>query len=163
MSDCSKGCTGRVHETTILGTAPKLHIINMSGNTTSTNFCQTPVEIPSSLYLDGFIGDSYGSINYTLISLVYCYGNNLTRRHFNVRYLRKTTLVLFLIMVLETQFGIRIVWFKEKKPYRYCSLWVRKEFKFTILPWRWKLTLVIQQRKFESGGKHLLRQSTATA
>ena len=108
-TSCSKRCTGRVHETTILGTAPKLHIINMSGNTTSTNFCQTPVEIPSSLYLDGFIGDSYGSINYTLISLVYRYGNNLTRRHFNVRYLRKTTLVLFLIMVLETQFGIRIV------------------------------------------------------
>ena len=82
-TSCSKGCTGRVHETTILGTAPKLHIITMSGNTTSTNFCQTPVEIPSSLYLDGFIGDSYGSINYTVISIVYRCGNNLSGGHFN--------------------------------------------------------------------------------
>ena len=80
---CSKGCTGRVHEMTILGTAPKLLIINISLNTTSTNFCQTPVEIPSSLNLDGFIGDSYGSINYMLISIVYRYGNNLSGGHFN--------------------------------------------------------------------------------
>ena len=39
--------------------------------------------MPSSLYLDGFIGDSYGSINYTLISIVYRYGNNLNGGHFN--------------------------------------------------------------------------------
>ena len=51
-TSCSKGCTGRVHETTILGAAPKLRIINTSRNTTSINFCQTPVEIPSSRYLD---------------------------------------------------------------------------------------------------------------
>ena len=70
-TSCSEGCTGRVHETTILRTALKLLIINTSQNTTSTNFCQKLVEIPSSLYLDGFLGDSYGSINYTLISVVY--------------------------------------------------------------------------------------------
>ena len=80
---CSKGCTGRVHETTILGTTPKLLIINTSRNTTSTTFCQMSVEIPSSLYLDGFIGDSYGSTNYRLISVVYRYGNNLSVGHFN--------------------------------------------------------------------------------
>ena len=49
-TSCSNGCTGRVHETTTLGTAPKLLIIKTSRNTTSTNFCQTLVEIPSSLY-----------------------------------------------------------------------------------------------------------------
>ena len=79
----SKGCTDRVHETTILGTAAKLLIINTSRNTTPTYFCQTPVEIPSSLYLDGFIGDSYGSINFTLTSIVYRYANNLSEGHFN--------------------------------------------------------------------------------
>ena len=68
----------------------------MSGNTTSTNFCQTPVEIPSSLYLDGFIGDSYGSINYSLISVVYCYGNNLSGGHFNCAlFNRDNTCVIF--------------------------------------------------------------------
>ena len=57
-TSCSKGCTGRVHETSILGTAPKLLITNTSRNTTSTNFLSNTgrVEMPSSLYLDGFIG-----------------------------------------------------------------------------------------------------------
>ena len=95
-TSCSKGCTDRVHETTILGKAPKLLIINTSRNTTSTNFCQTPVEIPSSLYLDGFIGDSYGSINYSLISVVYCYGNNLSGGHFHCAlFNRDNTCVIF--------------------------------------------------------------------
>ena len=95
-TSCSKGCTDRVHETTILGKAPKLLIINTSRNTTSTNFCQTPVEIPSSLYLDGFIGDSYGSINYTLISIVYRYGNNLSGGHFNsALFNRDDTCIIF--------------------------------------------------------------------
>ena len=95
-TSCSKGCTDRVHETTILGKAPKLLIINTSRNTTSTNFCQTPVEIPSSLYLDGFIGDSYGSINYTLISIVYRYGNNLSGGHFNCAlFNRDDTCIIF--------------------------------------------------------------------
>ena len=57
-TSCSKGCTGRVHETSILGTAPKLLITNTSRNTTSTNFLSNTgrVEMPSSLYLDGVIG-----------------------------------------------------------------------------------------------------------
>ena len=48
--NCSEGCTRRGHETTILGTAPKLLIIKTSRSITSTNFCQPPIEIPSSLY-----------------------------------------------------------------------------------------------------------------
>ena len=72
-TSCSKGCTRRVHETKILGTTPKLLIINTSRNTTSTNFCQMSVVKPPSLYLDVFIGDSYGSINYRLISVIYRY------------------------------------------------------------------------------------------
>ena len=92
----SKGCTGRVHETTILGIAPKLVIINTSRNTTLTNFCRTPVEIPCSLYLNGFIGDSYGFINYTLISIVYRYDNNLSGGHFNcVLFNRDDTCIIF--------------------------------------------------------------------
>ena len=95
-TSCSKRCTKRVHETTILGTAPKLPIINTSQNTTLTNFCQTPIEMPSSLYLDSFIGDSYGSINYALISIVYRYGNNLSGGHFNCAlFNRDDTCIIF--------------------------------------------------------------------
>ena len=92
----SKGCTGRVHETTILRIAPKLLIIDISRNTTSTNFCQTLVEIPCSLYLDGFFWDSYGFINYTLISIVYRYDNNLSGGHFNCAlFNRDDTCIIF--------------------------------------------------------------------
>ena len=38
---CSSGCSGKIHETFILGSAPKLFVVCTAHNTSSTVYCKT--------------------------------------------------------------------------------------------------------------------------
>ena len=62
---CNEICSGKVHETLKLGAAPKVFIACTARNTSSKEYCLTPVEVPYCLYLDKFVFDSCGSITYT--------------------------------------------------------------------------------------------------
>ena len=77
------GCSGKVHETLVLGAAPKVFIVCTARNTSSIGYWLTPVEVPYYLYLDQFVFDWFGSITYTLVSLIYRYGSHLSTGHFN--------------------------------------------------------------------------------
>ena len=52
---CSNGCSSEINETSILGSAPKLFVVCMACNTSSTVYWQTPNELPYFIYLDSFI------------------------------------------------------------------------------------------------------------
>ena len=52
---CSSGCSGKIRETSILGSAPKLFVVSTTRNTFSTVYCETPVDVPYCIYLDSFI------------------------------------------------------------------------------------------------------------
>ena len=80
---CSNGCSSEIHETSILGSAPKLFVVCTACNTSSTVYCQTPNELPYCIYLDSFIGDSCGSVTYSLVAIIYRYGSCLSTRLFN--------------------------------------------------------------------------------
>ena len=80
---CSSGCSGQIHEASILGSASKLFIVCTACNTSSTVYCETPVEVPYCIYLDSFIGDSCGSVTYTLVAIIYRYGSCLSTGHFS--------------------------------------------------------------------------------
>ena len=67
---CSSGCSGKIHETSILGRTQKLFAVCTARNTSSTVYCETPVEVPYFMYLDSFIGDSCGSVTYALIVIM---------------------------------------------------------------------------------------------
>ena len=79
----NEGCSGKVYETLVLGAAPKVSIVYTARNTSSIGYCLTPVEVPYYLYLDQFVFEWCGSITYTLISLIYRCGSNLSTGHFN--------------------------------------------------------------------------------
>ena len=59
-TDCNEGCSGEIHETIVLGAAPKVFIVCTARNTSSTGCCLTPVEVAYCLYLDQFVFDSCG-------------------------------------------------------------------------------------------------------
>ena len=80
---CNEGCSGKVHETLVLGAAPKDFIVCTARNTSSTGYCLKPVEVPYCLYFDQFLFESCGSITYTLVSVIYRYGSHLSTSHFN--------------------------------------------------------------------------------
>ena len=80
---CNEICSGKVHETLKLGAAPKVFIACTARNTSSKEYCLTPVEVPYCLYLDKFVFDWCGSITYTLVSLTYRYGSHLSTGQFN--------------------------------------------------------------------------------
>ena len=70
---CCSGCSGKIHETSILGSAPKLFFVCTARNTSSTAYCEIPFEVPYCIYLDSFIGDSCGSVIYTPVAIIYRY------------------------------------------------------------------------------------------
>ena len=93
---CSSGCSGKIRETSILGSAPKLIVVSTTRNTFSTVYCETPVEVPYCIYLDSFIGDFCGSVTYTLVAIIYRYGSCLSTGQFNcILFNRDGTCILF--------------------------------------------------------------------
>ena len=59
-------------------------------------YCETPVEAPYCIYLDSFIGDSCGSVTYTLVAIIYRYESCLSTGHFNcILFNRGCTCILF--------------------------------------------------------------------
>ena len=93
---CSIGCSGKIHETSIPRSAPKLLFVCTARNTSSTVYCETPIEVLYCIYLDSFIGDSFGSVTYTLVAIIYRYGSCLSTDHFSCILLnRDGTCILF--------------------------------------------------------------------
>ena len=80
---CGSGCSGKIHETSILGSAPMIFVVCTACNTSSTVYCETPIEVPCCIYLDSFIGDSCGSVTYTLVPIICRYGSCLSTSHFS--------------------------------------------------------------------------------
>ena len=59
-------------------------------------YCETPAEVPYCIYLDSFIGDSCGSVTYTLVAIIYRYGGCLSTGHFScILFNRDDTCILF--------------------------------------------------------------------
>ena len=93
---CSSGYSDKIHNISILESAPKLLVICTARNTSSTVYCETATEVPYCIYLDSFIGDSYGSVTYTLVAVIFLYGSCLSTGHFNcILFNRDGTCIMF--------------------------------------------------------------------
>ena len=67
---CSRGCSDKIHEISILWSPPKLFPASIAYNTCSTAYCEILTEMPYCICLYSFIGDSFGLVTYTLVAIV---------------------------------------------------------------------------------------------
>ena len=63
--------------------SPKVLVIDASRNIDGRKYCDTAVEIPASLYFDHLVAGKHPSFTYSLVSVIYRYGNAVEQGHFN--------------------------------------------------------------------------------
>ena len=140
---CSSGCSDRIHETSILGSAPKLFVVFTARNTSSTVYHVTLIEVPYCIYLNSFIGDSCGSVIYTHDAIIYRYGSSLSTDHFNcILFNRDSACILFddtKKCIYETENVLRDV---ERQKHTHIAIYIHEKTVFTqfcstdnTLPW----------------------------
>ena len=99
-------------------------------------YYETPVEVPDCIYLDSFIGDSCGSVTYTLVAIIYRYGSCLLTGHFNcILFNRDGTWILFddtKKCIYETENVLRDV---ERQKHTHIAIYVyQKTFSIQFYP-----------------------------
>ena len=67
---CNRGWSDKVHEFSILGSAPKLIAVCTASNISSTVYCETLIEVSYFICLDSVIGDSCDLVTYTFVAIV---------------------------------------------------------------------------------------------
>ena len=79
--DCDSGTF--IHESSIFLQPPKVLVIYTSRNIDGRKYYDTAVEIPASLYFDHLVAGKHPSFTYSLVSVIYRYGNIVKQGHFN--------------------------------------------------------------------------------
>ena len=79
--DCDSG--NFIHESPIFLQPPQVLVIYTSRNIDGRKYCDTAVEIPASLYFDHLVAGKHPSFTYSLVSVIYRYGNIVEQGHFN--------------------------------------------------------------------------------
>ena len=79
--DCDSGSF--ILESWIFLQPPKVLVIYTSRNIDGRKYCDSVVEIPASLYFDHLVAGKHPSFTYSLVSVIYRYGNVVEQGHFN--------------------------------------------------------------------------------